>query len=270
MEECKVTKYGHFCEPKGPLWSRESVCCLTAVMKLDKGYLSECEVLIKDGSNSDKYLKHKGIYYYSVSKERRFSISCENTSLNKIVNLKGLGSIALEQGCTAMSNGVLLVGMKNNLAKFSMKGLYNTPIHNTMVDMRYAMDRYNISNKFIEFITKLNKSKLNFETAVQMYKNLPILTDKGWGNRGIFGDFTSDIIIMVIILLTATIIIILLSRCPKYCMKGHLFKKILGSQKPEDELKNESVKNIKVLECGHCKKIPLCCNACSKEAVLPN
>ena len=111
LEECKVTKYGHFCEPKGPLWSRESVCCLTAVMKLDKGYLSECEVLIKDGSNSDKYLKHKGIYYYSVSKERRFSISCENTSLNQIVNLKGLGSIALEQGCTAMSNGVLLVGM---------------------------------------------------------------------------------------------------------------------------------------------------------------
>ena len=142
-----------------------------------------------------------------------------------------------------------------------------------MVDLRYATDRYDISNKFIGFISKLNKSKLNFETAVQMYKNLikePILTDKGWGNGGIFGDLTSDIIIMVIILLTATIIIILLSRCSKYCMKGHLFKKILGSQKPEDGLKIESVENIKVLECGHCKNIPLCCKTCSKEAVLPN
>ena len=172
-------------------------------MNLDKGYLSECEVLIKDGSNSDKYLKHKGIYYYSVSKERRFSISCENTSLNKIVNLKGLGSIVLEQGCTAMSNGVLLVGMKNNLAKFSMKGLYNTAIHNRMVDIRYATDRYNISNKFIGFISKLNKSKLNFETAVEMYKNLnkePILTDKGWEKGGILGDLTSDIIIAISLL----------------------------------------------------------------------
>ena len=108
---------------------------------------------------------------------------------------------------------------------------------------------------------------------MELYKNFnkePILTDRSWEKGGILGDLTSDIIIMVIILLTITIIIILLSRCSKYCMKGHLFKKILGSQKPEDGLKIESVENKKILECGNCKKIPLCCKTYSKEAVLPN
>ena len=74
-------------------------------------------------------------------------------------------------------------------------------------------------------------------------------------------------------------------------MKGNIFKKILRfqkpedelkdeseknikvilrSQKPEEELKNESEKNIKVLKCGNCQKTPLCCDACFQEAVIPN
>ena len=74
-------------------------------------------------------------------------------------------------------------------------------------------------------------------------------------------------------------------------MKGNIFKKIfrpkkpkdelkdeslknikviLGSKKPEEELNDESQKNMKVLKCGNCQKTPFCCDACFQEAVIPN
>ena len=86
--------------------------------------------------------------------------------------------------------------------------------------------------------------------------------------EGILGKLISDIIVMVILIVTGAIIIGLLFFGSRYCVKGYIFKTVIGSKSPGNGLKqNEIVEGKKLLKCQNCNTEPLCCKNCDKEAV---
>ena len=68
-----------------------------------------------------------------------------------------------------MSKDMLLTSTRLKMTRFQVKGLYNEPIGNSLVNMRVPIKHMNISTGLLQFISKLNQSQLQFKKAVNIY-----------------------------------------------------------------------------------------------------
>ena len=284
---CKITVLGYYCTIDRPLYSRDKANCMNSVLGLEPQYLKYCDILIKNSFNSDKIIRFRGVYYYSIHKKKTLSLSCENTNNNKQLVLQGVGTFLLGVGCIAQNEEMMLTSTRLKMTKFHMRGLMNQPQGNNLVNMRGSIQHLNITTGLLQFISKLNHSQIKFKDAISKYAMFKRNKNMETSPRGILGDFIGDVMIVTLIIVIAVIVIAFLYNLRKYGMNDACWQKnakinvrmnecvtqpgvVLGSKEQQDVSGDVRVTAMKVICCGSCGVTPLCCNACSQQAVIPS
>ena len=275
--QCKITVMGYFCTIDSPLYSRDKSNCMNSVLSLSPQYLKYCDILIKNSENSDKIIRFRGVYYYSIHERKTLSLSCENTNRNKQLVLQGIGKFILKSGCIAQNDEIMLTSTRLKVTKFHVGGLMNQPQGNNLVKLRSSFKHLNITTGFLEYIKSLNHSNIKFKNAIKRYaifKNMETI------QRGIFDDITGDVMIVTLSIVLAVIVIAFIYYLRKYGMNGACWQRNAKLQKPLNECvtqgsggpqnvpRDVGVKPIKVIKCGSCGVTPLCCRDCSEQTVL--
>ena len=170
-----------------------------------------------------------------------------------------------------------------------MRGLMNQPQGNNLVNMRGSKKHLNITTGLLQFISKLNHSQIKFKDAISKYAMFKRNKNMETSPRGILGDFIGDVMIVTLVVVIAIIIIASLYNLRKYRMNGACWQKnakknaknnvrmnesvtqpgvVLGSKEQQGVSGDVRVTAMKVICCGSCGVTPLCCKACSQQAVI--